>query len=227
MIRLLGLAVLILLATTVLLTLPFRWIDPPTSSIMWQRGRAAAVQATPGPEFMWVDRERISPHLAVAVLAAEDQKFPSHFGFDFESIADAFGERRERSRGASTITQQVAKNLYLWPGRSLVRKSIEAYLTLAIELFWPKRRILEIYLNLAEFGPNVFGAGAGSRLHFNKRADSLTPEEGALLAAVLPSPARFSARSPSAYVSERADIIASQTRRLGGVAFLRRLDSGD
>jgi monofunctional biosynthetic peptidoglycan transglycosylase len=152
----------------------------------------------------WQPLSRISPHLQMAVIAAEDQKFPTHFGFDFESIADALDEKRSRRRGASTISQQVAKNLYLWNGRSYVRKGIEAYLTLWIEILWSKERILEVYLNIAEFGPGVYGAQAASRRYFHKPASQITPHEAALLAAVLPNPKRMSAARPSRYVRDRA-----------------------
>src|SRR5690606_5359153 len=129
-------------------------------------------------------------------IAAEDQKFPVHHGFDFDSIADALNERRTRRRGASTISQQVAKNLYLWNGHSYVRKGIEAYLTLWIETLWTKERILAVYLNIAEFGPGVYGAPAASRRYFHKSASRLTLYESALLAAVLPNPKRMSAGRP-------------------------------
>jgi monofunctional biosynthetic peptidoglycan transglycosylase len=211
------------LAAPLLLALPFRWLDPPSSSIMLQRSFAARTQNRPEPRFEWLDARQISPHLAVAVITAEDQKFASHFGFDFDAIADAATERRKRRRGASTISQQVAKNLFLWPGRSLARKAIEAYFTLVIEGVWPKARILEIYLNIAEFGPNVFGAGAASRVHFGKPASQLSPEEAALLAAVLPNPARLSASQPSDYVRERSEEIAAASIQLGGLDALRGL----
>lgn len=196
-----------------LLTLPLRWINPPTSSFILQRHFFALSDPSPGPRYRWVDRDQIAASLAAAVQAAEDQKFRDHFGFDFTSIASALEESGGRRRGASTITQQVAKNLYLWPGRSLVRKGLEAYLTLALELFLPKQRILEIYLNLAEFGPNVFGADAASHYHFRKPASQLTEWESALFAAVLPNPAKLSASRPSAYVRERAIHISEELKR--------------
>ena len=182
-------------------------------------GGASAVR----PRYVWSDWNEISPHLAASVIAAEDQKFPDHFGFDFESIANALEEPERKRRGASTISQQVVKNLYLWPGRSLVRKGLEAYLTLAIETLWPKRRILEIYLNIAEFGPDVFGAAAGSELHFRKSPGRLSAREAALMAAVLPNPARFSAGRPSEYVAQRADRIGSEAHRLRVRGALRDL----
>jgi monofunctional biosynthetic peptidoglycan transglycosylase len=171
-------------------------------------------------EQRWVPLAEISPHLAVAVVAAEDQKFPVHRGFDFDAISRAAQERRERPRGASTISQQLAKNLYLWPGRSLARKGLEAWLTLLLEAAWPKRRILEVYLNVAEFGPGIFGAEAASRRYFGKPARQLSPYESALLAAVLPSPKRMSAARPSEYVRGRASDIERAARGLGGPSYL-------
>lgn len=190
---------------------------------MLQRSVVALANDRPSPRYQWLPYDRISPQLAVAVIAAEDQKFPTHFGFDFDAIFDAVSERRNRPRGASTITQQVAKNLFLWPGRSLLRKGIEAYFALVLEALYPKSRILEIYLNVAEFGPNVFGAGEASRLHFGKHASQLTASEAALLAAILPNPARLSASQPSEYVHERAGQIAAAATRIGGPAILRGL----
>lgn len=165
-------------------------------------------------DYQWQPLSRISRHLQIAVIAAEDQKFPLHSGFDFDSIADALSEKRTRRRGASTISQQVAKNLYLWNGRSYVRKGIEAYLTLCIEALWTKKRILEVYLNIAEFGPGVYGASAASHSFFYKPANSLTPYESALLAAVLPNPKRMSAARPSRYVRSRAVEILADIRSL-------------
>lgn len=182
---------------------------------MIQRRLSPASADSPGPRYRWVDREKIVPSLAAAVQASEDQKFRQHFGFDFKSIASALDESGGRLRGASTITQQVVKNLYLWSGRSLVRKGLEAYLTLALEFFLSKERILEIYLNVAEFGPNVFGAEAASQYHFGKHASELTVWECALFAAVLPSPAKLSASRPSEYVWERATFIAEESKRFG------------
>jgi monofunctional biosynthetic peptidoglycan transglycosylase len=159
------------------------------------------------------------------VVAAEDQNFPRHWGFDFESILDALQQqgRRRRLRGASTITQQVARNLFLWSGRSYVRKGLEAYFTLLLELLWPKRRILEVYLNIAEFGDGTYGVAAAAQRFFGKRPTDLQGQEAALLAAVLPNPARLHVRNPSAYVRERAGWIEEQMAHLGGPAYLRTL----
>ncbi len=173
----------------------------------------------------WSDWNRISNQIKVAVMASEDQTFPVHYGFDFSAMQKAWVQNRKghRLRGGSTITQQVAKNLYLWPGTSYVRKGIEAYLTVLIELFWPKRRILEIYLNSAEFGNGIFGVEAASQRFFNKPASRLTANEAALLAAVLPAPKRYLVNKPSSYVRARQAWILRQMSRLGGASALQTL----
>jgi monofunctional biosynthetic peptidoglycan transglycosylase len=155
--------------------------------------------------------------MALAVVAAEDQKFPEHFGFDFEAIADAIeeGEKGRRLRGASTISQQVAKNLFLWESRSYLRKGLEAYFTVLIEALWSKTRILEMYLNIAQFGDGIYGVNAAAQTYFNKPPSALTIRESALLAAVLPNPVRFKVPAPSSYVQGRARKIERQMRNLG------------
>lgn len=208
-------AVGVVFALTLLLVLPVRWLDPPTTSFIL---RAAAEGLT--PEQRWVRLDAIAPALAIAVVAAEDQKFPLHAGFDLESIRGALAESRERPRGASTISQQVAKNLYLWPGRSWLRKGLEAWLTGWLETLWPKRRILEVYLNVAEFGPGVFGAEIAARRYFGKPAAALSGREAAVLAAVLPNPKKLSAAHPSPRVIERAAWIEAQAQQLGGATYL-------
>ncbi len=204
-----------------------RWIPPPTSAFMLERRIAGFLRGDrpPGIRYRWSPWESIAPAMRLAVVAAEDQKFPRHWGFDFESIQDAVQEQsaRGRLRGASTISQQVARNLFLWPGRSVVRKGIEAYLTVVLELFWPKRRILEVYLNIAQFGDGIYGVGAASHAFFGKRPSQLETAEAALLAAVLPNPIRLHVRNPSAYVRERAAWIEEQMARLGGPAYLEPL----
>lgn len=204
-------ALLALVVLSIVLVLPWRWMNPPTSAFMLQ-ARFLEGQVI---YHRWQPLSGISRHLQRAVIAAEDQKFPVHHGFDFDSIADALNERRTRRRGASTISQQVAKNLYLWNGHSYVRKGIEAYLTLWIETLWTKERILEVYLNIAEFGPGVYGAPAASRRYFHKSASRLTPYESALLAAVLPNPKRMSAARPSRYVRSRAAEILTIMQNMG------------
>lgn len=165
----------------------------------------------------WVDRQQISPYMSLAAVAAEDQKFPDHFGFDFQSMVEALKEKEEGGslRGASTISQQVAKNLFLWKGRSFIRKGLEAYFTVLIEILWPKHRILEVYLNIAEFGDGIYGVEAAADKFFHKPAARLTKRESALLSAVLPNPIRLKAAAPSAYVRQRAQHIERQMRNLG------------
>jgi monofunctional biosynthetic peptidoglycan transglycosylase len=175
--------------------------------------------------YQWVDLEQISPHAAVAVIAAEDQLFPYHTGFDMKSIREAVRENahRKRPRGASTITQQVAKNLFLWYGASYVRKGIEAWLTVLIEGLWPKERILEVYLHVAQFGRGVYGVEAAAHKLWRKPAARLTPAEAATLAAVLPNPIRMRADRPSVYVASRRDWILGQMRGLGGRQYLHEV----
>lgn len=207
--------------------LAWRWLDPPTTSFILQRKVAAIVDGDRARDVRqtWVDWERISPHMGLAVIASEDQRFAEHFGFDLDAIQSAIEERERggRVRGASTISQQVAKNLFLWPGKSYVRKGLEAYLTVLIETFWPKQRILEVYVNIAQFGDKTFGVGAASRRFFGKPARALTAREAALLAAVLPNPVRMRAYDPSPYVKRRARWIQRQMWRLGGTNFVRRI----
>jgi monofunctional biosynthetic peptidoglycan transglycosylase len=209
-------ALVLLIPVGAVLTL--RWLDPPTTSVMlqwelgaWWRGDPATLQ------HRWVDLHAIAPAMRLAVVAAEDQKFPRHFGFDLDSIADALEESAQggRLRGASTITQQTAKNLFLWHGRSFVRKGLEAGGTVLLEGLWPKRRILEVYLNVAEFGEGIYGVEAAARAHFGKPAARLTRAEAVLLAAVLPSPTRLDPRDPSAYLRERQAWILRQMTQLG------------
>jgi monofunctional biosynthetic peptidoglycan transglycosylase len=191
--------------------LALRWLPPPlTATMLAQPGAFRDV------DYRWVRREQIAAAAARAVIAAEDQKFLAHHGFDVESISRAIEDYRAGNglRGASTITQQVAKNLFLWSGRSFVRKALEAYVALLLETFWPKQRILEVYLNIAELGPGVFGVEAAAQRFFGTSARELSPRQAALLAAVLPSPQRYDAARPSAYVRQRQSWILSQMRIL-------------
>jgi len=204
---------------TALLVLPWRFLAPPTTAFMLRDW----VEHGKPPRYRWVPLRQISPQLAIAVVAAEDQRFPEHNGFDFDAIGKALGESRRQQRGASTISQQVAKNLFLWPGRSFVRKAAEAWLTVFIEALWPKRRILEVYLNTAEFGRGVFGASAASERYFAKPPSQLNLEEAALLAAALPSPKRSSITQPSEYLLRRAGEIERAARGLGGSGYLAQL----
>ena len=178
-----------------------------------------------GPHYWWTDWEQMSPHVTLAVIAAEDQKFLGHHGFDVESIQDAVADaqRGGRLRGASTISQQVSKNLFLWQGRSFVRKGLEAYFTVLIELLWSKGRILEVYLNVAEFGDGVFGIAAASERLFNTVPARIEADDAALLAAVLPNPSVLRIDQPSAYVRERQSWIRAQMTQLEGQELLEAL----
>ncbi|MBS0054082.1 monofunctional biosynthetic peptidoglycan transglycosylase [Yersinia sp. Marseille-Q3913] len=172
----------------------------------------------------WVPMDEISPYMALAVMAAEDQKFPEHWGFDVDAIESALSHNQRnqhRIRGASTLSQQTAKNLFLWDGRSWVRKGLEVGLTAGIELVWTKRRILTVYLNIAEFGEGIFGVEAAAKHFFHKPASKLSASEAAILAAVLPNPLRFKANAPSGYVISRQQWILRQMRQLGGKDFLQ------
>jgi len=217
---------------TALPVVAMRWMDPWYSAFMLDAALDAsrAGKANYHTDYRWADLEQISPHAAVAVIAAEDQYFPFHTGFDFKSIREAIrtnetqaARKRPRVRGASTITQQVAKNLFLWPGRSYLRKGLEAYFTLLIELTWPKERILEVYLNVAQFGDGIYGVEAAAQRFYRMPATRLGRYEAATLAAVLPNPITLRANAPSAYVTTRRDFILDQMRRLGGPNYLQEL----
>ena len=215
---------LAVMAFTVAQVLVLRWVDPPTSAFMLARQIEAWTSGDGGfrLRYRWVDWDALSPHLPVALVAAEDQRFPEHRGFDFEAIDRALehNARGRPVRGASTISQQVAKNLFLWEGRSWVRKGIEAWYTVLIEALWPKRRILEVYANIAEFGDGVYGAEAAAQAFFGTSAKRLGPAQSARLAAVLPNPKRYSVRSPSPYMQRRAVWIERQVRNLDGPVYL-------
>lgn len=220
---LLGLPLLFVCATAGPVLL-LRWVDPPTSAFMLARQQQAWRSDTAGFQlrYEWRDWKQLSPQLPIALVAAEDQKFPLHRGFDMDAIDKALShnERGGRVRGASTISQQVAKNLFLWSGRSWLRKGLEAWFTVLIESLWSKQRILEVYANIAEFGDGVYGVEAAAQQFFRKPASRLTARESALLAAVLPSPRRYSAARPGPYVQQRARWIERQVRQLGGSAWL-------
>ncbi|MGD2138038.1 MAG: monofunctional biosynthetic peptidoglycan transglycosylase [Gammaproteobacteria bacterium] len=207
-----------LLAISLLPVILLRWLPPPGSAVIWQR----TLSEDRVQDQRWVPLRDIAPAMALAVVAAEDQKFPDHWGFDLASIREATRShaRGGRLRGASTLTQQVARNLFLWQGRSYFRKALEAWMSLLLELFWPKARILEVYLNIAELGNRTFGVEAAARRYFGISAGGLSREQAALLAAVLPSPRRLRVDNPSGYVLERRDWILGQMQQLGGTAYL-------
>jgi monofunctional biosynthetic peptidoglycan transglycosylase len=213
------------LALSWLVVLVLRFVPPWTSAVMMERRVSAAIHGEKDfrLRYRWVPWSQISPYVPMAMVAGEDQKFPFHHGFDFDSIQDAMdaAEDGKRLRGASTISQQTAKNLFLWNGRSFVRKGLEAYFTVLIELTWPKQRILEVYANIAELGDGIYGVGAASDAFFRTPPARLGPAQAARLAAVLPSPRRFKADQPSPYVLSRATWIQQQMGQLGGPGYLQ------
>jgi monofunctional biosynthetic peptidoglycan transglycosylase len=213
------------------MVLVLRWLPPPTTAFMMS-DRIGAMRDGDFAyrnRYQWVPLEKISPQAALAVIASEDQRFPFHAGFDFESIRQAVrhNARGGKIRGASTLTQQVAKNLFLWKGRGWVRKGLEAGITGLIELLWPKERILEMYLNIAEFGRGTYGVQAAAQRFYGKDAARLTRREAATLAAVLPAPKQWRVDAPSPRVQRRRDAIMTQMRLLGGASFLRQLDDDE
>jgi monofunctional biosynthetic peptidoglycan transglycosylase len=225
--RLLWMLPLLFVAVTVLQVAVLRFVDPPFSAFMLARQFDAWTQRDWGYRiaYDWRDLDAMAPSLPLALVAAEDQNFPVHHGFDFAAIEKARrnNARGRKVRGASTISQQLAKNLFLWSGRSWVRKGVEAWYTVLIEALWPKQRILEVYANVAEFGDGVYGAQAAARTFFGRDAARLSPAQCARLAAVLPSPRRYDARNPGPYVQRRTNRIERQMRHLGGPGNLEHL----
>ncbi|MCU7935450.1 MAG: monofunctional biosynthetic peptidoglycan transglycosylase [Candidatus Thiodiazotropha sp. (ex Dulcina madagascariensis)] len=196
-----------------------RYVDPPFWSWMIQRELDPPGGYPAQYKHRWLDLERITPAMQLAVVASEDQRFPHHHGIDFDAIENALRESGDGAalRGASTLTQQTAKNLFLWQDRDWSRKLLEGGLALMLELLWDKRRILEVYLNIVEFGPGVYGVGAASEYWFQVSADRLTVNQAARLAAILPNPWRYRAEPPTPYVAKRAKWIERQMDRLGYV----------
>lgn len=226
LLRWIAFAALAWLAVTWLMVLVLRFVPPATSAVMLERSVGAWLHGERDFRLRqhWVPWSQVSPWVPLAMVAGEDQKFPYHHGFDFGSIQQAIdaGEDGARLRGASTISQQTAKNLFLWNGRSYLRKGLEAYFTVLLELTWPKRRILEVYMNIAELGDGIYGVGAASDAYFHEPPAQLDPAQAARLAAVLPSPRRLHADHPSAYVQRRAAWIERQMRQLGGPSYIER-----
>ncbi len=205
---------------SIVLVLLLRFVPPPTTSFMIQTGLRNGLYA-----YRWQPYEQISPNMAIAAIAAEDQRFPIHNGFDLDAINAALrdAENGANLRGASTISQQVAKNLFLWPGGGFFRKGIEAWLTFLIELTWNKQRILEMYLNIAQFSDRTFGVETASQTFFQVSARDLTATEAALLAAVLPGPELYSLANPDWVVIDRQNWILGQMNQLGGESYLQGL----
>ena len=211
---------------SVALVLLFRFVPPPGSMVMVERKVQSWINSEPiDIQRQWRSWENLSSNAKLAVISAEDQRFPQHRGFDFVEMRRAWEASRdgERLRGASTLSQQTAKNVFLWSGRSWVRKGLEAWFTLLIETFWSKQRILEVYLNVAEWDTGVFGLEAAADHYFGASGSALTERQASLLAAILPSPRTRSASRPDAQVERRGQWIRQQMRNLGGTAYLERL----
>jgi monofunctional biosynthetic peptidoglycan transglycosylase len=196
----------------------FRWVPVPVTPLMLIR---CVQQKSDGKDMRlkhhWVPFEKISPKLQLAVVCSEDQNYLKHFGFDWGAIEKAMkeNEKGNRTRGASTITQQTAKNVFLWPGRSYIRKGFEVWFTLLIEIFWSKERIMEVYLNSIEMGDGIYGSEAASRFWFNKSASKLTKDEAAAIASVLPNPLKYKANPPGNYIGKRKEWIKQQMNYWG------------
>ncbi|MBR4533576.1 MAG: monofunctional biosynthetic peptidoglycan transglycosylase [Bacteroidaceae bacterium] len=212
--------VILFFATSILSVVAYRWLPVPLTPLMLIR----SVQQMSRGEHVrlrhhWVSMDSMSRYLPVAVMASEDQRFMEHDGFDFKAINEAWEERRsgKRQRGGSTISQQTAKNVFLWPTSSWVRKGLETYFTLLIELFWSKERIMEVYLNSIEMGDGIYGAEAVAQLHFGRSASELTRADCALIAATLPNPLKFSSKNPSTYMLKRQTWIMRQMKHINPI----------
>jgi monofunctional biosynthetic peptidoglycan transglycosylase len=205
---------------SILSVIVFRWVPVPVTPLMLIR---CVEQKIDGKEMHlekdWVSFEKISPNLQLAVVCSEDQNFIRHNGFDFEAIDKAmeYNESHKRTRGASTISQQTAKNVFLWPGRSWIRKGFEVYFTFLIETLWSKERIMEVYLNVIEMGDGVYGAEAAARKYFHKSADQLSKADAAIIAAVLPNPRKMRADRPTPYLRKRQNWVMNQMSLWGNV----------
>ncbi|MDR2651210.1 MAG: monofunctional biosynthetic peptidoglycan transglycosylase [Prevotellaceae bacterium] len=213
-----GKIILILFLFSILLTLAYRWINPPVTPLMLSRAMSgASINKT------WKNIEDISPHMVAAAIASEDNNFLGHSGFDFVAIEDAINEykhgKRKRQRGASTISQQTAKNVFLWQGRSWVRKGLEVYFTFLIENLWSKERIMEVYLNVIEMGDGIYGAEAAGQTYFHTSAKKLSKWQSALITACYPNPRKRNPAKPSTYIVKRANQIVSLMSKIGNTEF--------
>lgn len=215
--------ILFFLGSTLLVVILYRFVPVYFTPLMIIRYAEALTDSKKEARILrnWTPIEEISPNMWLAVVAAEDQNFMTHFGFDLDAIEKAreHNKKSRRIRGASTISQQTAKNVFLWPQRSWLRKGLEAYFTFLIEVFWGKKRIMEVYLNVAEMGQGIYGAEAAAQFYYNKTADRLSRSEAAMLAAILPSPLRRNPARPSAYLVARQQRILNQMNNLGKITF--------
>lgn len=206
---------------SILLVLIFKWVPVPITPLMVIQYIENSSEENKAWKHDWEPMENISPHLQKAVICSEDQNFIHHSGFDFEAIEKAIEENKKgkRIRGASTISQQTAKNVFLWPGRNWLRKGLEVYFTFLIETIWTKERILEVYLNSIEMGNGIYGAEAASQFWFKKKASQLNSSEAAALAAILPNPRGYRANPPTPYIQRRKSWILQQMNFYGPLIF--------
>lgn len=220
--RILGRVIIWFIGITFMWVLAFRFINPPLTFLMLQRGVERKID---GKEWRiekdWIHFDDLSDNLKKAAIAGEDVNFLKHWGFDFKAMENAFEKNQKSKRviGGSTISQQTAKNVFLWPGRSYIRKAFEVYFTGLIELLWGKERILEVYLNVIETGDGIYGAEAASWRYYNKSAVSMTKQQAALLVAVFPNPRRWSPAKPTSYIYHKQNLILRNMRRLGKLPF--------
>lgn len=215
--RWIGKIVLIFFAFTILLTLLYRWVNPPITMLMISRSISEDYPINKD----WISIEEMPQSLINCVVASEDNNFLSHGGIDFGAVEKAieYNKKGKKKRGASTVSQQTAKNVFLWESRTWVRKGFEVYFTFLIETLWSKERIMEVYLNVIEMGQGVYGIQAAADYYFNKPASKLTPMQSALIVAAFPSPLRYDPKNPSAYLNRRANAILSLSRKIGKVKF--------
>jgi monofunctional biosynthetic peptidoglycan transglycosylase len=225
--RVLLYALLLFFITSFAYALYLRWFPPFTTPTIVMRALESkdSTKSWHGIDSRWRSYEGISDNLKLAVIASEDQAFPTHYGFDYEAIQKAMKHnfRSKRIRGGSTISQQVAKNVFLWQGRSWLRKGLEVYFTLLIETVWNKKRILQMYLNIAETGNGIFGAEAASERYFHKPAKDLSAQQAALIAAILPNPREYNAIKPSGFIKRKQARILRAMQGIGGVKYLQQL----
>lgn len=219
---LLGRILVWFLMVSIIWVLLYRFINPPITLLMVLRNIERKSDGKPGKiDKKWVDFEDMSDNMKRAAVSAEDQLFLSHIGFDVKAIEQAFkaNKNSKKVKGGSTISQQTAKNVFLWPGRSWIRKGFEAYFTLLIEMFWSKERILEVYLNVIEMGDGIYGAEAAAQTYFGKSCTRLTKSQSALIAACFPNPRRWTPKKPTTYIKHRQYLILKNMRRLGPLDF--------
>lgn len=226
--KIIAAAIISFIYISFLSVLLLKWFNPPTSSFILQRHIEANWNNNSdlAIKYEWVNWEQISPYVKVAAITSEDQRFADHWGLDMDAIEKAIDEHQkgESLRGASTITQQTAKNLFLWPGQSFIRKGVEAYFALLMEALLSKKRILEIYLNIAEFGNGVYGVKTASESYFNTQPANLDMIESALMVTALPSPRRYNLADPSPYMINRRNWILQYMFYLGNTEYLKKLE---